>query len=62
MSAQVYSVLGPTEERRMVFLEWTSIDVSTELFRTYDGNVNFYRSVHHTIPTRGNTELLCFNL
>ena len=33
-----------------------SIDLSSELSLTYGGNVNFYKSVHHPIPTRGNRE------
>ena len=47
MSAQVYSAPCQTEERRKTFLEWTSIDLSS----TCGGNVNYYESVHHPIPT-----------
>ena len=47
MSAQVYSAPCQTEERRKTFLEWTSIDLSS----TCGGNVNYYKSVHHPIPT-----------
>ena len=50
MSAQVYSVPRQTEGRRKTFLEWTSIDLSSELSLTCGGNVNYYKSVHHTIP------------
>ena len=51
MSAQVYSVPGQTEGRRKAFLEWKSIDLSYELSLTCGGNVNYYKSVHHPIPT-----------
>ena len=51
MSAQVYSVPGQTEGRSKTFLEWKSIDLSHELSLTCGGNVNYYKSVHHTIPT-----------
>ena len=44
MSAQVYSVTGQTEGRKKAFLEWVG------------GNVNYYKSVYHPIPTRGNRE------
>ena len=30
---------------------WTSIDISSKLSLTYGGNVNYYKSVHHPIPT-----------
>ena len=51
MSAHVYSVPDETEGRRKAFLEWTSIDLSSKLSRTCGGNVNYYKSVHHPIPT-----------
>ena len=51
MSAQVYSVPGQTEGRSKAFLKWKSIDVSNELSLTCGGNVNYYKSVHHPIPT-----------
>ena len=51
MSARVYSVPRQTEERRKVFLEWKSIDLSSKLSLTCDGNV-----VHHPVPTCGNRE------
>ena len=50
MSAQVYSVPGKTEGRRKVFLEWKSY----QLYLTCGGNVNYYKKVHHPIPTREN--------
>ena len=56
MSAQVYSVPGQTEGRRKAFLEWKSIDLSYELSLTCGGNVNYYKSVHHPIPTCENRE------
>ena len=52
MIAQVYSVLGQTEGRRKAFLEWTSIDLSSKLSFTFGSNVNYYKKVHHPIPTR----------
>ena len=51
MSAQVYSVPVQTEGRSKAFLEWKSIDLSHELSLTCGGNVNYYKSVHHPIPT-----------
>ena len=52
MSAQVYSVPGQTEGRRKTFLEWTSKDLSSKLSSTCGvGNVNYYKSVHHSILT-----------
>ena len=51
MSAQVYSVSGQTEGRRKAFLEWKSVDLPYELSLTCGGNVNYYKSVHHPIPT-----------
>ena len=56
MSAQAYSVPGQTEGRRKALLEWKSIDLSYELSLTCGGNVNYYKSVHHPIPTCGNRE------
>ena len=41
MSAQVFSVPGQTNGRRKAFLKWGG------------GNVNYYKSVYHPIPTRG---------
>ena len=56
MSVQVYSVPGQTERRSKAFLEWESIDLSHELSLTCGGNVNYYKSVHQSIPTRENRE------
>ena len=36
--------------------DWSSINVSSKLSLTYVGNVNYYVSVHHPIPTRANRE------
>ena len=54
MSPQVYSVPGQTEGVRKDFLERKSIDLSPKLSLTCGGNDNYYKSVHHPIPTRGN--------
>ena len=51
MSAQVYSVPSQTEGRRKAILEWKSIDLSSKLSLTCGDNVNYYKSVHHPIPT-----------
>ena len=51
MIAQVYSVPGQTEGRKKAFLEWTGIDISSKLFLTCGDNFNYYKSVHHPIPT-----------
>ena len=56
MSAQLYSVPGQTEGRRKALLEWKSIDLSYELSLTCEGNVIYYKNVHHSIPTRENRE------
>ena len=52
MSAQVYSVPDQTEGRSKAFLEWKSIDLSHELSLTCGSNINYYKSVHQSIPTR----------
>ena len=39
--------------RRKVFLEWKSIDLSYKLSLTCKGNVSYYKSVHLPIATRG---------
>ena len=52
MSAQVYSVPGQTEWRRKAFLEWKSVDLSYELSLTNRRSVNYYKNVHHPVPTR----------
>ena len=54
MSAQVYSVPGQNEGRRKAFLEWGGGNVNS--FMGGGGNVNYYKSVHHPIPTWGNRE------
>ena len=51
MSAQLYSVPDQTEGKKKTFLEWTSIDLFSKLSLTWGGNVNYYKSVHHPIPT-----------
>ena len=56
MSGQVYPVLGQTEGGREALLEWKNIDLSYELSFTCGVNVNYYKSVHHPIPTRENRE------
>ena len=53
MIIQIYSVPGQTEGTWNVFLEWTSIDLSSKLSLTCGGNVNYYKSVHHAILTLG---------
>ena len=54
MSAQLYYVPVQTKGRRKAFLKWKSIDLSYKLSLTYEGNVNYYKIIHHLIPTRGN--------
>ena len=56
MATQIYSVPGQTERRRKDLLEWKSIDLSYELSLTCGGNCNYYKSVHHPIPTLENRE------
>ena len=51
MSARVYSVPGKTERRRKALSEWASINLSSELSLTCGYNSNYYKSVHHFIPT-----------
>ena len=53
MSAQVSFVHGKSEGRRKAFLEWKSIDNPMNMG---GDNVNYYKSVHHLIPTPGNRE------
>ena len=50
MSVQVYYVSGQTEGRRTLFLEWTSIDLSSKLSATFGGNVNSYKRAHYPTP------------
>ena len=52
MSPQIYFVPGQTEGKRKAFLGWKNIDLSPKLSLTCGGNVNYYKSVHHPIPTR----------
>ena len=54
MSAKLYSVPGQTEEKRKTFSE--GIDLFYELSLTCGVNTNYYKSVHHAIPTRENGE------
>ena len=54
MSAQVYCAPGQTGGRSKAFLEWKSIDLSHKLSLTCGGNVNYYKSVYQSIPTREN--------
>ena len=56
MSGQVYSVPDQTEGRRKAFFEWEGIGLSSKLSLTCGGNVNYYKSARHAIPTRGNRE------
>ena len=55
-SAQVYSIPCKTEGRTKSFSEWKSIDFSYELSLTCGGNVNYYKSVNHSIPIHENRE------
>ena len=54
MSGQVYSFSDQTKRRRKAFLEWKSIDLSYKLNLLHVRVIN--KSVHHSIPTRGNRE------
>ena len=54
MSDQVYLFLAKFKRKMKAFLEWKSIDLSYELSLTCGVNVNYYKSVHHPIPTRKN--------
>ena len=56
MSAEVYSVPGQTEGKKKTFFEWERIDLSYELSLTYGVNIEYYKSVHHPLPTRENRE------
>ena len=57
MSAQVYSVPGQTEGKRQAFLEWGKAwSYPLKLSLGGWGNVNYYKSAHHPIPTQGNSE------
>ena len=54
MSPKVYSVPGQTEEKRKTFFERKRIDLFYELSLKCGVNINYYKSVHHAIPTREN--------
>ena len=41
----------PSEVRGKALLKWTNIDLSSKLSLTYGRDVNYYKSVHHPIPT-----------
>ena len=56
MNSQVYSVPGQTEGRKKAFLNWKSIDLSSKLSLTCEGNINFYKSFYHPLPTHENRE------
>ena len=56
MSAEVYSVPGQTEGKKKTFFEWERIDLSYELSLAYGVNIEYYKSVHHPLPTRENRE------
>ena len=56
MSGQVYSVPDQTEGRRKAFFGWEGISLSSKLSLTCGGNVNYYKSARHPIPTRANRE------
>ena len=58
MSTQLHSVSDQTERRKKAFLEWKSIDLSYKLPLTCGGNVNYYKSIHHPIPTRGKENIV----
>ena len=54
MSAQVYFVPGQTEGRRPF---WNGKALTYPMnYLLHVGNVNYYKSVHQPIPTRGNRE------
>ena len=56
VSAQVYSVPGQTERRKKAVLEWKSTDLSSKLSFTCGSYLNYYKSVHHPIPTSENRQ------
>ena len=51
MSIQVFSVPGQTEGKRKTFFKWKSMDLSYQISLTCGVNVNYYKSVDHSIPT-----------
>ena len=54
MRAQVYHGPGQTEGRRKNFLKCKNITLPYELSLTRKDNVNYFKIVHHPIPTREN--------
>ena len=54
MRAQVYYGPGQTEGRRKNFLKCKNITLPYELSLTREDNVNYFKIVHHPIPTRKN--------
>ena len=55
MSAQVYSIPDLADGRRKDFLEWKSIGLSYKPSLTCGVNVNYYKNVHHPIPSLENS-------
>ena len=51
VNSKVFFQMSASEVRGKAFLKWTSIDLSCKLSLIYGGNVNYYKSVHHPIPT-----------
>ena len=52
MCAQLYYLPVQTEGRRKAFFEWKSIDLSSKLsFATCGGNVDYHKSVDHSVLT-----------
>ena len=58
MNSQVYSVPGQTEGRKKAFLNWKSIDLSSKLSLTCEGNINYYKSFYHPLPTHEKGNIL----
>ena len=56
MRAQVYFDHGQTEEKRRAFFEWNSLGLSYQLSLTCGINVNYYKIVHHPVPSSENKE------
>ena len=50
-SAQVYSLPGQTEGKERLFLEKTSIDLSSKLSLTYETKLNHCESAHYPLST-----------
>ena len=51
MSAQECYVTGQTEGRREAFLQLASLDHPLNFLLHKGGNVNYYKSLHHSIST-----------